>query len=153
MISWHTLCSSHHRSSTALFSVSLHCTWIPLIPMLTSSKGLIRERYCVDWSLNHNNVCMLFLSLCCHCAIDMYLRFDSLQKTCLWTCFVVVVQWNLRTTDALGAGLLSFVERLSLSRRLVLSKLAPRPRYVWLASSPGFPVWVRLLHCVQPKPR
>ncbi len=65
------------------------------------------------------------------------------------------VQWNLRTTDALGAGLLSFVEleRLSLSQRLALSKLAPRPRYVWLASSPGFPVWVRLLHCVQPKPR
>ncbi len=63
------------------------------------------------------------------------------------------IQWNLRTTDALGAGLLSFVERLSLSRRLALSKLAPRPSYVWLASSPGFPVWVRLLHSVQTKPR
>ena len=28
------------------------------------------------------------------------------------------VQWNLRITDTLGTGLLSFVERLSLSRRL-----------------------------------
>ncbi len=53
--------------------------------------------------------------------------------------------------DTLGAGLFSFVERLSLSRRLTLSKLAPRPRYVWLASSPGFPVWVRplQLHAAQ----
>ncbi len=63
------------------------------------------------------------------------------------------VQWNLRITDTLGTGLLSFVGRLSLSRRLALSKLAPRPRYVWLASFPGFTGWVRPLHCVRPKPR
>ncbi len=48
-------------------------------------------------------------------------------------------------TDTLGTGLLSFVGRLSLSRRLALSNLAPRPCYVYLASSPGFTVWVHLL--------
>ncbi len=36
------------------------------------------------------------------------------------------VWWNLWITDSLGTGLSSFVERLSLSRRLALSKLAPR---------------------------
>ncbi len=32
-----------------------------------------------------------------------------------------------------------------------IERLAPRPRYVWLASSPGFPVWVRplTLHAAQ----
>ncbi len=53
-----------------------------------------------------------------------------------------MLQWNLWITDTLGTGFLSFVERLSLSQRLALSKLAPRPRYVWLASSSGFPAWV-----------
>ncbi len=57
------------------------------------------------------------------------------------------LQWNLRITDTLGTGLLSFVERLSLSRRLALSKLAPSPSYVSIASSPGFPVWVGLSFC------
>ncbi len=57
------------------------------------------------------------------------------------------LQWNLRITDTMGTGLLSFVERLSLSRRLALSKLAHSPRYVSIASSPGFLVWVGPSSC------
>ena len=41
------------------------------------------------------------------------------------------VQWNLRTKDKLGTELLSFVERLSLSRRLTLI-LVVLPKYVTL---------------------
>ncbi len=49
------------------------------------------------------------------------------------------IQWYLLMTETLGTGFLSFVGWVSLPRRLALSKLAPRPHYVWLASSPGFP--------------
>ena len=47
----------------------------------------------------------------------------NLCMLCLLT-FPGILQWNLQTTDTLGAGVLSAVERLSLSRRFANK---PRP--------------------------
>ena len=43
---------------------------------------------------------------------------------CVLMAWVYIIQWNLQTTDTLGAGVLSTVERLSLSRRFANK---PRP--------------------------
>ena len=47
--------------------------------------------------------------------IDIIVDFDTIMRSLTDT--IVGVQSNLRRKDTLGAGLLSFVRRLSLSRR------------------------------------
>ena len=81
-----------------------------------SNQFSVSIRRCCDCTVNviHIDILSLIPSLRC---LPAFLCMMENKKS--WQVFSI--QWNLRIKDTLGTGLLSFVETLSLSRRLSLN--------------------------------